>query len=116
MEIDGDAHPGSNDGGAIGRGCALDRVLRLLAGEWTMHVIWTLGRNGPTRHGALRRLLDGISAKVLTERLRMLEGEGIVWRDSVPTVPPQVTYGLTPLGLELDAALRTLEPIARRRD
>ena len=46
---------------AILRGCPLDHVLRLLSGEWTTHVLWVLSTNGPTRHGALRRLVDGIS-------------------------------------------------------
>ena len=102
-----------NDGRGIARGCPLDRVLRLLSGEWTTHILWVLGTNGPTRHGELRRLIEGISSKVLTDRLRMLEGEGVVFRDYEPTVPPKVTYGLTDRGRELDAALRGMETVSR---
>lgn len=93
-------------------GCPLDVVLKILSGQWTTHVIWVLGRNGPTRHGQLRRLIEGVSPKVLTQRLRKLEGAGVVYRDYKPTVPPEVTYGLTERGLELDSAIRNLEPIA----
>ncbi len=101
-------------GAPITRGCQLDRVLRILSGEWTIHILWVLRKNGPTRHGELRRLVEGISSKVLTDRLRMLEAEGIVFRDYEPTVPPKVTYGLTDLGLELDQTLRAIENIAKR--
>ena len=101
-------------GAAVPRGCPLDRVLRLLSGEWTTHILWVLSKNGPTRHGELRRLVEGISSKVLTDRMRMLEEENIVFRDYEPTVPPKVTYGLTDLGLELDQTLRAIEKIAKR--
>ena len=102
--------------GGISKGCPLDQVLRLLSGEWTTHILWMLRTNGPTRHGELRRLIEGISSKVLTERLRMLETEGIVFRDYEPTVPPKVTYGLTERGQELDEALRAMERISKHWD
>ena len=97
---------------AIPQGCPLDRVLRLLSGEWTTHILWMLSTNGPTRHGQLRRQIEGISSKVLTERLRMLEAEGVVFRDYEPTVPPKVTYGLTDRGRRIDNALHALDDLA----
>ena len=103
-----------SSGAAIPKGCPLDRVLRLLSGEWTTHILWVLSTNGPTRHGELRRLVDGISSKVLTDRLRMLEDKNIVYRDYEPTIPPKVTYGLTESGLELDQALRAIQDVAAR--
>ncbi|TQV78619.1 helix-turn-helix transcriptional regulator [Denitrobaculum tricleocarpae] len=99
---------------AIPKGCPLDLVMRLLSGEWTTHILWVLSNNGPTRHGELRRRVEGISSKVLTDRLRMLEQEGVVFRDYEPTVPPKVTYGLTDHGRELDDALRSIHGIAER--
>lgn len=104
---------GTPVGLAIPRGCPLDKVLRLLSGEWTTHILWVLSNNGPTRHGELRRLVEGISSKVLTDRLRMLEAEGIVFRNYEPTVPPKVTYGLTDRGTTLDGALRAMEDVTR---
>ncbi|MGF1605756.1 MAG: winged helix-turn-helix transcriptional regulator [Rhodothalassiaceae bacterium] len=94
-------------------GCALDRVFRLLSGEWTLHILWVLGRFGPTRFGQLRRQVAGISAKVLTDRLRLLEREGVIWRDAADTASPQVRYGLTARGQELDQALVAMERAAR---
>ena len=77
-------------------------------------MLWILRRDGPTRFGALKREVAGISSKVLTERLRMLEEAGIIFRHPEPTVPPQVTYGLAERGRELEAVLDDLEDIARK--
>ena len=52
------------------------------------------GDVGPTRFGALRRQVEGISSRVLTERLRGLEQKGILYREYEPTIPPAVTYGI----------------------
>lgn len=87
-------------------------MLRLLSGPWTTHILWVLNHNGPTRHGELRRLVDGISSKVLTDRLKMLEVENIIFRDYEPTVPPKVTYGLTEAGRRLDRVLKAVEEVA----
>ena len=73
--------------------CPMESFLKILAGPWTLHLIWLFGENGALRFGAIRRLVPGISAKVLTERLRLLEAEGFIYRHYEPTVPPQVTYG-----------------------
>src|SRR3954465_8191699 len=93
------------------KGCPADDVLRLVWGEWNTHILWVLGTNGPTRFGEIRRLVERISPKVLTDRLRRLETTGLVHRDYAPTVPPQVTYSLTPRGHELDRALRSLHEL-----
>ena len=49
----------------------MDSLLRLLMGPWTTYIIYVLRTNGPTRFGELKRKVTGVSAKVLTERLRM---------------------------------------------
>ena len=95
-------------------GCPMDALLRLLMGPWTTYILWILRQNGPTRFGALKRQIPGISSKVLTERLRMLEFAGVIYRDHNPTIPPKVTYGLAERGEELGAVLSGLENIARR--
>ena len=69
---------------------------------------------GPKRFGELKRRLGRISTKTLTERLRVLEGEGWVDRDYKPTVPPQVTYTITKRALELDGVMTELDRIAER--
>ena len=92
----------------------MDSMLRLLMGQWTCYILWTLHRNGPMRFGALKRSIQGLSSKVLTERLRLLEDYAIIFRDHVPTIPPQVTYGLSERGLELVSAMEELSKIAKR--
>lgn len=79
-----------------------------------MYILWVLDTNGTLRFGELRRKVDGISPKVLTERLRMLEVIGIVQRDYEPTIPPQVTYQLTNRGKELSEPLYHLCDLASR--
>jgi DNA-binding HxlR family transcriptional regulator len=92
----------------------MDSLLRLLMGPWTTYILWVLRSNGPTRFGELKLRVAGVSAKMLTERLRMLEDAGVVFRECQPTVPPQVTYGLTPRGDELREVLDTLSELALR--
>ena len=94
--------------------CPLAAFLRLLSGPWTLYILYVLRTNGPTRFGALKRKVEGISTRVLTERLRMLETAGLVYREYEPTVPPQVTYGLTERMKDLGDVLEQLDAIALR--
>ena len=95
-------------------GCPMDALLRLLMGPWTTYILWVLQQDGPTRFGALKRKVPGVSAKVLTERLRMLETAGVIFRRYEAKIPPEVTYGLTPRGRELDHVLESLDTLAKR--
>jgi DNA-binding HxlR family transcriptional regulator len=92
----------------------MDALLRLLMGPWTTYILWVLQQDGPTRFGALKRKVPGVSAKVLTERLRMLESAGVIFRKYEAKIPPEVTYGLTPRGRELDHVLESLNTLAAR--
>jgi DNA-binding HxlR family transcriptional regulator len=94
--------------------CPMDWVLRILMGPWTTYILWVLLRSGPSRFGEIKRQVPGISAKVLTERLRMLESTGIVDRRYEATIPPRVTYSLTKRGEELRLMLNQLNDLARR--
>ena len=69
--------------------------------------MWHLAYGG-RRFAELRRLLAEVSDKVLAAQLRELEAERIVVRESAGTMPPQVTYSLTPAGMELLPALEML--------
>ncbi|MDX2214684.1 MAG: helix-turn-helix domain-containing protein [Oculatellaceae cyanobacterium bins.114] len=93
--------------------CPVSILMGVLSGPWTMYILWVLSTNGPTRFGVLKRQIQGISTKVLTDRLRMLEQEEILYRHYEPTVPPQVTYGLTERGLELVVILDQLNSLAQ---
>src|SRR6202795_528375 len=93
------------EGGAT---CPMDFILRMLMGPWTTYIIYNLKAHGPQRFGELKRRVAGISAKMLTERLRTLEGAGLVSRDYEATIPPKVTYSLTARGHELDEVMAKL--------
>lgn len=94
--------------------CPMEALLRLITGRWTIYILWVLSDQGQLRFGELRRAVPGISTRVLTERLRMLEHAGVVWREQAQTIPPAVTYGLTERGKELRSVLDNLGEIAHR--
>ena len=79
---------------------ALDRI----ADKWTCLIVYAL-LDGPRRHGELKRLIEGISQKMLTQTLRSMEADGLVRRTVIDVMPPHVEYGLTPLGQTLSDPL-----------
>ncbi len=93
-------------------GCPLDSLLRVLSGRWTIYILCRLHKNGDTRFGELKRQMPGISSKMLTERLRILENAEIISRHHEPTVPPRVTYSLTTEGRELTTILDQINTLA----
>ena len=95
-------------------GCPMDSLLRLLMGPWTSYILWVLRNNGPTRFGELKRRVPGVSSKILTERVRILEQASVVDRHYEATIPPQVTYSLTKRGQELEDILDAINSVARR--
>ena len=66
------------------------------------------------RFGVLKKNVDGISGRVLTERLRTLEGAGFVFRHYEQTIPPSVTYGITERMKDIEKVLDQLETLARK--
>jgi DNA-binding HxlR family transcriptional regulator len=92
----------------------MDRVVQLLAGPWTTYILWTLHQEKELHFGALRRSLHGISAKVLTQRLRRLEREGLVERTPLESSTRVVLYRLSRRGRELRRALDALDAVGRR--
>ena len=94
--------------------CPFGELLEILARPWTMHILWALSTNGPTRFGALRRQVEGISSRVLTERLRVLEQKGFVFRDYEPTIPPSVTYGITKRMKDISKVMGDLNELAQK--
>src|SRR3954452_10601651 len=72
-------------------------VLARLGDKWSVLIVMLL-QEGPRRFNEIRRLVDGISQRMLTLTLRGLERDGLVSRKVYPTVPPKVEYTLTDLG------------------
>ena len=90
--------------------CPVARASALFSDRWAAPILFALDGAGERgeRSERLRRGLEPVSRKVFTETIRELERNGFVERDIAPTVPPQVTYRITPLGRELLAFLLTL--------
>ncbi|MFD4459535.1 winged helix-turn-helix transcriptional regulator [Nocardia sp. NPDC058480] len=91
-----------------GQGAARAReVLDLVSDKWSLYVVAALGQ-GPLRFSQARRVVVGISQRMLTVTLRRLARDGLVTRTVTPTVPPQVTYALTETGHSLRLAVQPL--------
>lgn len=75
-------------------------ILARVGDKWTVLVVMTL-REQPRRFNEIKRTVGGISQQMLTRTLKALERDGMVTRTVYPTVPPQVEYALTSLGLSL---------------
>lgn len=86
-------------------GCATRRILDRIGDRWTVLIVGALG-DGDARFSELRRRIEGISQKMLTQTLRGLERDGLVRRTVYPEVPVRVEYALT------DAGRTLLEPLA----
>jgi DNA-binding HxlR family transcriptional regulator len=86
--------------------CASREFMSLLASKWSLLIINALGEDR-LRNADLMRAVDGISQKMLTQTLRQLEGSRIVSRHDLQTIPPHVTYELTPLGRSLRREVRS---------
>jgi DNA-binding HxlR family transcriptional regulator len=87
--------------------CGLEAALEVVGGKWKVLILWAL-RTEPRRFGELRRLVSGISEKMLIQHLKEMEADGIVTRKDFKEVPPRVEYSLTKFGVSLCAALAPL--------
>lgn len=88
--------------------CSIQKALNVLGGKWTFLIIRDLFE-GTKRFGELRKSLDGISPKTLSERLKELERNGVVTRTAYPTVPPTVEYTLTKKGRSLKNIIKEMK-------
>lgn len=104
--------------------CPISPVVDIVFSRWTTPVLWSLHALGRQRFVELERGIKGITPKVLTQRLRQLERDGLVTRTYHPEVPPRVEYEISELGRSLaplfahlaewaDASLEHVE-VARR--
>ncbi len=84
--------------------CSVATTVSLIGSKWKLLIIRNL-QSRPWRFNELRKDLDGISQKVLTESLRELESDGIIYRKDYGTNPPKVEYGLSEMGRKLEKLL-----------
>jgi DNA-binding HxlR family transcriptional regulator len=93
--------------------CPLSACMTLLGGAWTPHIVWFLSADA-RRFSELRSDVPGISPKVLSQRLRALEANGVLTRTIVPTSPPSVEYALTDVGRELLPVIESIDRVGRK--
>lgn len=87
--------------------CPVREVLDRIGDKWSLLLLLTL-KDRPHRFNALSRAVPDISRRMLTETLRSLERDGLIWRKVTPTTPPAVEYGLTGRGASLVDEMRPL--------
>ncbi len=93
--------------------CALDLGFDLLRGKWKAVILCHLAQ-GPKRFLELQRITCGVSPKILSERLRDLEEDGLIHRIVSPELPLKVEYMLTPKGEEISPALKLIEEWSKK--
>lgn len=81
--------------------CPISPVVDIVFSRWTTPILWALNEYGRQRFGELERRIGSITPKVLTQRLRQLERDGLVLRTYHPEVPPRVEYEISELGRSL---------------
>ena len=87
--------------------CPVELAVDVVGGRWRTVILARL-KEGTHRYGELRRLIPGVSEKMLTQRLRELEADGLITRRDLGTVPPHVEYDLTDEGRSLTPVLQAL--------
>jgi DNA-binding HxlR family transcriptional regulator len=87
--------------------CPSRVVLDRIADKWAMLILGRIAE-GPCRFNELKRMVEGISQKMLTQTLRSLERDGLLVRNILPLSPIGVEYSITPLGLTLTDAVETV--------
>ncbi len=85
----------------------VETTLNVIGGKWKLLILWHLAIDS-RRYGQLRRLIPGITEKMLIQQLRELESDGIIGRNVFDEVPPRVEYFLTSHGRTLEPALEIL--------
>jgi len=87
--------------------CPVETAIDILAGKWKILILWYL-RAETKRFSELQRLLPRTTQKMLVQKLRELEEDGIVHRKVYPVVPPKVEYSLTAYGQTLKPIIKSL--------
>ncbi len=88
--------------------CPIRNVLDRIGDRWSVLILLILADGRPVRFSVLKRRIGDISQRMLAQTLRRLEQDGLIVRTVHPTVPPQVDYALSPLGLSLRGPLGSL--------
>jgi len=91
-----------------GLGCPVEAAIEVIGGKWKGLILYQL-RTGTKRFNELKRLIPGITQRMLTKQLKELEADSIISRQVFPEVPPKVEYSLTTFGEMLTPSLNALQ-------
>jgi DNA-binding HxlR family transcriptional regulator len=81
--------------------CPIEHTLDIIGGKWKLLILYYLMVDRVKRYGELKRCINGITHKMLSNQLKELESTGIITRKEYPQIPPKVEYSLTPKGATL---------------
>jgi len=87
--------------------CPVEATLNVIGGKWKVLIMWHL-KDNVRRFGELRRMMPGVTQKMLTQQLRELENDGLINRKVYAQVPPKVEYSLTEYGNTLKPVLNAM--------
>ncbi|MCF0148531.1 MAG: helix-turn-helix transcriptional regulator [Clostridium sp.] len=87
--------------------CPMILVHKLISGKWKILILWYLV-NGPLRFGDIKRNLPNVTQKMLTNQLRSLEADNLIYRKVYAVIPPKVEYGLTEMGKRIIPVLEAM--------
>jgi DNA-binding HxlR family transcriptional regulator len=90
-------------------GCSVEATLNVMSGKWKGIILYHLREQEVMRFNELKRTLNNVTQRMLTNQLRELEDDGLVERTVYPVVPPKVEYRLTELGQGLSPVLDALK-------
>ncbi|WP_328856976.1 helix-turn-helix transcriptional regulator [Williamsia herbipolensis] len=102
-----DVSDASLEADVFARNCGSRDVLQNLTGRWGLLALLALSE-GDYRFNALRRRVDGVSERMLSQTLQTLERDGFVTRTVLQSIPPRVEYSLTDLGRAVSVSVRSL--------
>jgi DNA-binding HxlR family transcriptional regulator len=87
--------------------CPVTATMSIIGGKWKPIILWCI-QEEEKRFGEIKKLIPGVTQKMLTQQLRELENDGIIRREVYPVVPPKVEYSLTEYGRTLYPILKTM--------
>ncbi|WP_019849982.1 helix-turn-helix domain-containing protein [Desulfitobacterium sp. PCE1] len=78
--------------------CPIEYTMNLIAGKWKLVILWHLSQEKVMRYGEIKKSLNNITHKMLSQQLKELEADGFIHRKAYSQIPPKVEYSLTSLG------------------
>ncbi|GFZ33161.1 transcriptional regulator [Clostridium zeae] len=88
--------------------CPSGYTMDVIGGKWKLLILWHLLNDGIKRYGEIKKVLPGITHKMLSSQLKELENDGIVHREEYQQIPPKVEYSLTEKGITLTPILKAI--------